>query len=153
MMSESKLSAGQRQELNRVLDEIIPPSADGRMPGAGKIDLAAAVEAVLAKNPGMHAVIDQGLGILAELTAGRGCDDLGAVPKAERAALMKDLESKDAGFVMTLMFVAYGAYYQDAAVLEGLGIEPRPPHPKGYQMKPHDLSLLDAVRRRGRMFR
>lgn len=152
-MSHAKLSERQRQDLNVVLDEVIPPSAEHGLPGAGEIDLAAAVEAALVKNPGMQPVIDQGLQTLAELAAAGGFDGLGSVPRGDRQAMMKELESKDAGFVMTLMFIIYGAYYQAPAVLEALGLEPRPPHPQGYTMKPHDLTLLDAVRRRGKLFR
>jgi hypothetical protein len=32
-------------------------------------------------------------------------------------------------------------------------MEARPPHPKGYEMAPHDLSLLDPVRRREKLYR
>jgi hypothetical protein len=38
-------------------------------------------------------------------------------------------------------------------VLEALGIEGRPPHPKGYTIEPTDWSLLDPVRRRSRRYR
>ena len=30
-------------------------------------------------------------------------------------------------------------------VVEGLGLEARPPHPKGYEMEPNDLGLLDGA--------
>ncbi len=152
-MSESKFSAEQRQCLNEVLDEMIPKSADGRLPGAGEIDLAAAVERALEQNPGMRPAIDQGFAALAEVMSARGLETLAAASRAARTAMMKELESKEAGFVMTLMFVAYAAYYQNGRVLEALGLEGRPPHPKGYEMKGHDLSLLDVVRRRGKIFR
>jgi hypothetical protein len=38
-------------------------------------------------------------------------------------------------------------------VLALLGAETRPPHPKGYEMKANDYSLLDPVRRRAPMYR
>ena len=47
----------------------------------------------------------------------------------------------------------YMAYYSNDRVLEGLGLEPRPPHPGGYAMEPNDLTLLDDVRRRPKLYR
>lgn len=152
-MSEVRLSEAQRKALNEALDELIPPSPDGKLPGAGEIDLAAAVDAALVQNPGMRPVIDQGLATLAEVARTHGSDAFGAAAPQQRAAMMKEVETKDAGFILTLMFVAYAAYYQHPRVLAGLELEARPPHPQGYEMKPHDLTLLDAVRRRGPLFR
>ena len=40
-----------------------------------------------------------------------------------------------------------------ARVVAALGLEPRPPHPKGYEMGTDDLTLLDPVRRRGPRYR
>ena len=52
-----------------------------------------------------------------------------------------------------LLFLAYSGYYQHPRVVETLGLEARPPHPKGYAMEAFDPSLLDAVRRRGKIYR
>jgi hypothetical protein len=38
-------------------------------------------------------------------------------------------------------------------VLEAIGMEARAPFPKGFEVEPGDLSLLDPVRRRGRVYR
>jgi hypothetical protein len=45
------------------------------------------------------------------------------------------------------------AYYQAPRVVEALGLEARPPHPKGYEVELGDLTLLDEVRRRGKLYR
>ncbi len=65
------------------------------------------------------------------------------------------VEALDAGTDLPPFVVihAFGAYYRHARIMEALGLEPRPPHPKGYDMPPNDLSLLDPVRRRGPMWR
>ena len=47
----------------------------------------------------------------------------------------------------------YTGYYQHPRVLEALGLETRPPHPTGYPTIEGDLTLLDAVRGRARMYR
>ena len=38
-------------------------------------------------------------------------------------------------------------------VIAALDLEPRPPHPQGFTMPENDLSLLDPVRARGRLWR
>jgi len=152
-MSDSILSNEQRRALNEVLDELIPPSLDGKLPGAGEIDLAAAVEKALVRNPGMQPVIEQGLSAVAEIVRAHNLKEWVAAPAVQRGSMMRELEAKDAGFIMTLMFVAYAVYYQHERVLATLGLEARAPHPRGYDMRPHDLTLLEPVRRRGRIFR
>ena len=44
--------------------------------------------------------------------------------------------------------VILGAYYRDDRVLLSLGMEARPPFPKGHVLEQGDWSLLDAVRNR-----
>jgi len=44
-------------------------------------------------------------------------------------------------------------YYRDDRVMRALGLEPRPPYPKGHVLEQGDWSLLDAVRGRPRMWR
>ena len=44
-------------------------------------------------------------------------------------------------------------YYQNPAVVTALGLEPRPPHPDGYELEPGDLGLLADVRKSGKLYR
>jgi hypothetical protein len=44
-------------------------------------------------------------------------------------------------------------YYRDDRVIRSLGLEPRPPFPKGHTIMQGDWSLLDKVRERPRMWR
>ena len=44
-------------------------------------------------------------------------------------------------------------YYQNDRVLEAIGVGARPPFPEGYQVPSGDLSLLEPVRGRGRIYR
>ena len=59
----------QRTALACVLDEIIPPSEDGRLPGAGEIGLAEHLEQNVTE---LEPFVVQGLAALDELAAGRG---------------------------------------------------------------------------------
>ena len=55
------LTTEERRALACVLDAIIPPSADGRMPGAGAVGIATHVEGVLRTLPDLHAMVVEGL--------------------------------------------------------------------------------------------
>ena len=44
-------------------------------------------------------------------------------------------------------------YYRDDRVMRSIGMELRPPFPRGFDVAPGDWSLLDPVRARGRIWR
>jgi hypothetical protein len=44
-------------------------------------------------------------------------------------------------------------YYRDDRVMRSLGMEPRPPYPKGFEVEQGDWSLLDPVRARPKLYR
>jgi len=144
----SGFSENELHVLSSVLDEIIPPSDDGRLPGAGQLGLARAIDASLRKTPELQSMIAQGLADLDSLAHSRKATAFTALSKADKVQLLNEQ-----GFVLPLAFQTYIAYYQHTQVAAGLGLEARPPHPTGYHLKPNDLSLLDAVRRRGKGYR
>ena len=146
--NDGGFSEEERRTLAGVLDEIIPPSGDGRLPGAGELGLAGYVDEALRKMPDLRPMIAQGLSDLDQQARARGARDFAALPKADRLELLNQQ-----ALVLPLTFHTYGGYYQHPRVVAALGLEPRPPHPKGYEMEPNDLTLLDAVRRRPKLYR
>ena len=63
------------------------------------------------------------------------------------------IATREPAFLPGLVFHTYAGYYQHDRVFEALGLEARPPHPKGYETEANDLTLLDPVRRRRRLYR
>jgi hypothetical protein len=147
-------SDSERRLLRAVLDEIIPARTDGSAPAAGALGMVVDIERAASTSPELHVGIAQGLAALDDLarsTTGQGFE---AAPAAARRGLLDTLSASSPGFVPGIVYYAYGAYYQHPRVLEALGIEARPPHPKGYEVAPSDLdALLEEVRRRGRIYR
>ena len=141
-------SADEQRTLASVLDELIPPSHDGKLPGAGQLGIAGYVEQALRKMPELKSMIAQGLADLDDLARSRNAADFAALSRADKVQLLNQQ-----GFIFPLMFHAYAGYYQHARVVEALGLEARPPHPQGYHMEPNDLTLLDAVRRGPKRYR
>ena len=151
MSTGAQLTDAQRAALTAVLDAIIPQSADGRMPGAGELGLAGAIEEKLGA---MCAFTARGLDALDARARERGAGGFAALAAVERAEVLNAHAAADPGFLPGLVFQVYSAYYQHPRVLEGLGLEPRPPHPKGYALEQPDLdALLAPVRARAKLYR
>jgi hypothetical protein len=144
-----ELCEDERRTLDGVLDEIIPPSADGRLPGAGELGLARYV----AWEPALIRMVAQGLAALDAIARRGAGQHFVALPRGERVLALDELAASEQAFPPVLVLHAYAAYYQHPRVLEALGLEPRPPHPAGYATVAGDLSLLEPVRRRGRTYR
>jgi Gluconate 2-dehydrogenase subunit 3 len=151
-MSDERTNPGfsedQKRVLASVLDEIIPPSDDGRFPGAGQLGLTAYIDAALQKTPELWSMTTQGLLDLDTLARSRHASAFAALSRQDKLQLLNEW-----GFVLPLTLHAYTGYYQHPRIVQALGLEARPPHPKGYHMEPNDLSLLDVVRRRPKLFR
>jgi len=152
-MSDNVLSTAQQRTLACVLDGLIPPGNDGRLPGAGQLGLGTHIEEALRANPDLGLVIPPGLAAADEMARGHGADGFADLSQNQQLEVLTQIEPAQPAFIPTMMFHLCIAYYQHPAVLEGLGLEPRPPHPDGYEMGPDDLTLLEPVRRRGRIYR
>ena len=132
------------------LDLAIPASEDGKMPGAGSLDLSSDVadklEADAMLGPfvraGLQAVHDAALAL-----------DPGGFAELSPEARLEVVEAQLVAHPMLMMGLArhlYPAYYQHPRVLEGLGEPPRPPFPEGYDLEETDPKLLERLHARRR---
>lgn len=149
-MSDTILSDDQRRALSCVLDEIVPPRTAVDLPGAGGLGLVARIERVLADSPELVPVVSAGL---AALDASSRGGDFAGLARSDRRAVLDTVVAAQPGFLPALVFHTYLGYYADASVQRQLGLEGRPPHPRGYDMERNDLSLVEPVRARGRLYR
>jgi hypothetical protein len=148
------LSPAEARALAAVLDVLVPPSADGRLPGAGALGLARRVEDAMARAPQLTAAVREALAGLAALARERGADALEALAPEPREAVLREVAARVPSFVPGLLFHTYAGYYQHPDVLAAIGLEPRPPFPKGYAVPPSDLdALLAPVRSRAPLYR
>ena len=146
-------SADQTATLAGVLDLLIPPSDDGRMPGAGEAGVGARIAETAGRDAGLRGVVAAGLAALDEAARTRGASGFVGLATSDRLSVLQSIAPAQPGFVPSLIFHTYAGYYQQGRVLEGLGLEARPPFPKGYEMDPFDESLLARVRSRGKLYR
>lgn len=147
------LTAEQERILDRALDDLIPPSADGRLPGAGAVHLAPYLANALSPTPMLWDMIVESIDALEKMARARHERGFTALARDEQGKLLADLGSSANAFPPVLMIHTFAGYYQQPAVLAVFGYESRPPHPRGYEMEPDDLSLLEPVRQRGRVYR
>jgi hypothetical protein len=148
--SDQALTPAQRASLDIVLNMIVPPSADGRMPGAAEVGVPAYLVAEAPDAlPQLHRELEE-LERRARERFARGFAQLDA---GERRTLTEAMRAQEPSWMSRLAMETLACYYQHDRVLEGLGMEARPPYPKGYQVVQGDLSLLEPVRARGKIYR
>ncbi len=132
-----------------LLDELIP-ARDESLPGAGSLGLAPDVEAKLGE---ASALVAAGLAALDEKARAGSVSGFADLPSGERAPLVSGIAAEHPGFLETLIFHTYTAYYQHPRVVAAIGLTPEPPYPRGYDLEEGDLGLLDPVRKRTPMHR
>ena len=148
--SGQPLTSGQRATLDTVLDMIVPPSADGRMPGAAEVGVPAYL---FAEAPDALPALCRELEELERRSRERFAREFAELEERERKSLIAEMRAREPSFMSRLSMETLACYYQHDRVLEGLGMEARPPYPKGYQVVQGDLSLLEPVRARGKIYR
>jgi hypothetical protein len=146
MSADSLLTPAQIDDLRTIAAVMIPASMEFDVPGADDPAIQADILATLGRDADL---VRDALDALARL-AGR---PLASLDPARRQAVAMELRSIGGAAVATLSRVVLQCYYRDDRVVRSLGLEPRPPYPKGHVLEDGDWSLLDPVRARPPMWR
>ena len=146
MSAYSPLTPAQRDDLRAIAGAIIPASMEFDVPGADDPAIQADILATLGRDTGL---VREALDGLARLAG----SPLAGLDPARREAVALELRAKGGAAVATLTRVLLQCYYRDDRVVRSLGLEPRPPYPKGHVLEDGDWSLLDPVRARPPMWR
>jgi len=146
MSGDSPLTPAQRDDLRALAGVIIPASAEFDVPGADDPAIQNDIVATLGRDAGP---VCAALDALARVAGA----PLAALDPVRRDAVARELRTKGGPAVATLTRVILQCYYRDDRVVRSLGLEPRPPYPKGHVLEDGDWSLLDPVRARPPMWR
>jgi hypothetical protein len=146
MSVDGPLTPAQREDLRAIAGVIIPASIEFHVPGADDPMIHADIVATLGRDAGL---VREALNQLARLAG----QPLASLDQARREAVTADLRANGGAAVATLARVVLQCYYRDDRVVRSLGLEPRPPYPKGHVLEDGDWSLLDPVRARAPMWR
>jgi hypothetical protein len=147
MFADSPLTPAQRDDLRVIAGIIIPASAEFDVPGADDPAIQADIVATLGRDT---ALVREALDELARLAGRR---PLASLDPGRRETVALELRAQGGAAVATLTRVVLQCYYRDDRVVCSLGLEPRPPYPKGHVLEDGDWSLLDPVRARPPMWR
>ena len=138
------LSVDQCRSLRCLAEMMIPASAEYDVPGAGDEAIFGEILRSLGRDAGPVTAVLQTLdadGPFADLDPQR------------RDAVAAQLRETGGGGLAYLTRIILQCYYRDDRVMRSLGLEPRPPYPKGFEVEQGDWSLLDPVRARPKLYR
>jgi len=146
MSADSPLTPTQSDDLLAIAAMIIPASVEFDVPGADDPVIQADIVATLGRDT---VLVREALDGLARLAG----QPFASLDPARREEVAAELRAKGGAAVMTLTRVVLQCYYRDDRVVRSLGLEPRPPYPRGHVLEDGDWSLLDPVRARPPMWR
>ena len=148
--TDNPFTTGEQRTLLALVGAVIPASAEFGTPGADDPVIAADI---LATARPYHATVANALAQIESIAAKRydaAYTDLDALTRAKIAS---DLSRSRFAGVGTLVTITAQCYYRDDRVMRSLGMEPRSPHPDGFDIPQGDYSLLEPVRQRGRIYK
>ena len=140
-MTETGLSPQESSDLRRVASLMVPASAEYNVPGADDPKIFADIEKSIGRDMGE---IREALAALTGIAEMDG---------AKAMAVAETFRSQGGAAVAAVERCVLQCYYRDDRVVISLGLEARPPFPKGYTLEQGDWSLLDPVRARKKMWR
>jgi hypothetical protein len=142
----AELTPAELQDLHRLAAFMVPAGAEYGVPGADDEAIFADIVRSLGRDGD---AVRKALAMLREIAGG----DFACLNKAKAEAAAMTLLSREEPVVTALGRAVLQCYYRDDRVMRALGLEPRPPYPKGRVLEEGDWSLLGAVRGRPRLWR
>ena len=140
------LTAEEQRSLRALVGVIVPASASYGEPGADDEPIFADILATIAPEiPRVRAALAR----LDALAGGRFAD----LDAARREAVALTFRDSEGMPLPPWVSVTVQCYYRDDRVMRSLGMEARPPFPKGFEVEQGDWSLLDPVRVRPKLYR
>jgi hypothetical protein len=143
------LNETNRPILDAILDELIPPSEDGTIPGAGALGVAEFLPTANAFAP------DPAGSVQTILSAVSG--NFAALLRDEKIADLQRVEAAHGQAFETLVRLTYMGYYSRPDMRPHFGVGAHPIHPKGYLVARESDALMEEltapVRARGKVYR
>jgi hypothetical protein len=143
-------STSQIDLVTAILDRIIPASET--MPGAGQIALDF-LDEVIGRSPKLKRSFGAGLSEIEVYAQATYQQDFISLPDEDKDGVLRHIEAAQPAFFEALTRQTYNGYYTNSRIIELLGLEARPPQPKGHQIEPGNLGLIENVQKRGIVYR
>jgi hypothetical protein len=146
------LSDEQRTLLATVLNVLIPPRGD--LPGAGDLGVGGVIERALAAAPALRRPVLDALAAIEGATARRHAGAaFAALALDQQETVLREVERRAPSLFAVLLTQTYRGYYTDPRVLAAIGVDGRPPQPRGHDLPAFDPALLERQRQRAPFWR
>ena len=136
----------ERVTLLCIVGHVIPASAEYGVPGADDPRIFADIMRSIDRD---REELRRALHVVDSVAGGM----ISALSRTEQAKRLAEFRARHADLAGVIESLVARCYYRDDRVMTSIGMEARPAYPNGYHVKQGDLSLLDPVRARGRMYR
>ena len=140
------LSADQRRSLRCLAEMMIPASAEYGVLSAADDAILGDILQSVGRDAGHVIAVLQTL----DAMSGGPFADLDPQRRDAIAAQLRETGGESLAYLTRIILQCY---YRDDRVMRSLGMEPRPPFPKGFEVEQGDWSLLDPVRARPKLYR
>ena len=140
------LSADQCRSLRCLAEMMIPASAEYGVPSAADDAIFGDILQSIGPDAGHVTAVLEAL----DAMSGSPFADLNP---QRRDAIAAQLRETGGEALVYLTRIILQCYYRDDRVVRSLGMEPRPPFPKGFEVEQGVWSLLDPVRARPTLYR
>jgi len=144
--SDRVYSKHEIESLELLFGTVIPASDDGKFPSASDSII---FQDFLAASKRFQKLILNALDLLHEISGA----DYRELSNDAREEVTRNFYSNRSAPVSTLLSLMAQCYYRDDRVLQAIGLEPRAPHPKGFEVEQGDWNLLEPVKKRGKIYR
>ena len=141
-----ELTPADLRHLRRLVGFMIPAAGNYGVPGADDESIFADIVRSLGRDQG---AVRKVLTMLRELAG----EQFPALAEGEAEVVAMSLLQREGPEITALGRAVLQCYYRDDRVFRSLGLQPRPPYPRGHVLEQGDWSLLDVVRGRPRMWR
>ncbi len=141
----------QRLTLRVAMDLIIP--AAGPMPKATEAGGVGYIERVLPSTPRLAAQLTESLAVVEAYSLRTYNTPFPQLTQPQQIAVLREMETTAPPQFATLRDLVYESYYTQPAIWKLIGYELYPTDHGGPHMAPFDDSLIEDVRKRGKLYR
>ena len=137
--------------ITSLLNRIVP--AESEFPGAGDLGVGEFLDGAVSGSPKSRRSFSAGLRAISMTAVSQYSREFESLSADDQDDVLRIVESNQPEFFGELVRQTYNGYYINHRVIEALGLEARPPQPKGYPLEVGNLELIERVKARGTAYR
>ncbi len=149
--TQNFMSEAQRELATQVLNRLVPIH-DG-LPGAGDVGVVDYLDRAGGASLPLRRVLTDVLAGIEAISQTDYAASFGSLSIDRKTGVLQQIESTNEPGFTEFLRRTYAGYYSEPTVLDVLGIDARPPQPRGYILAPFDTAILERVRKRDQAYR